>query len=165
MNFHYQMALIFALLIALSGCAALGDLNNLGALLPAPSEAADTVSERDAAYTSKDDVSAYLLLYGELPSNYITKSEARALGWPGGDLWAYAEGMSIGGDRFGNREGLLPEQTGRSYTECDINTDGADSRGAERLIFSNDGLYFYTSDHYASFTELTVDGGTVVWSR
>ena len=72
---------------------------------------------------------------------------------------------NIGGDRFGNREGLLPEQTGRSYTECDINTDGADSRGAERLIFSNDGLYFYTSDHYASFTELTVDGGTVVWSR
>ena len=68
-------------------------------------------------------------------------------------------------DRFGNREGLLPEQTGRSYTECDINTDGADSRGAERLIFSNDGLYFYTSDHYASFTELTVDGGTVVWNR
>ncbi len=61
--------------------------------------------------------------------------------------------------------GCCPEQTGRSYTECDINTDGADSRGAERLIFSNDGLYFYTSDHYASFTELTVDGGTVVWSR
>ena len=71
---------------------------------------------------------------------------------------------NIGGDRFGNREGLLPEETGRTYTECDINTLGADSRGAERLIFSNDGLYFYTSDHYASFTELTVDGGTVVWN-
>ncbi|MFR1990649.1 MAG: ribonuclease domain-containing protein [Oscillospiraceae bacterium] len=59
---------------------------------------------------------------------------------------------------------LLPEETGRTYTECDINTLGADSRGAERLIFSNDGLYFYTSDHYASFTELTVDGGTVIWN-
>ena len=58
-------------------------------------------------------------------------------------------------------------ETERRPPECsgDINTDGADSRGAERLIFSNDGLYFYTSDHYASFTELTVDGGTVVWSR
>ena len=67
-------------------------------------------------------------------------------------------------DRFGNREGLLPEKTGRTYTECDINTLGADSRGAERLIFSNDGLYFYTSNHYASFTELTVDGGTVIWN-
>lgn len=83
----------------------------------------------------------------------------------GGSVEVYQEGAAIGGDRFGNREGLLPEQTGRSYTECDINTDGADSRGAERLIFSNDGLYFYTSDHYASFTELTVDGGTVVWSH
>ena len=95
----------------------------------------------------------------------MTKEEARALGWEGGSVEAYQAGAAIGGDRFGNREGLLPEQTGRSYTECDINTDGADSRGAERLIFSNDGLYFYTSDHYASFTELTVDGGTVVWSR
>ena len=59
----------------------------------------------------------------------------------------------------------LPEADGRTYTECDINTNGADSRGAERLIFSNDGLYFYTSDHYASFTELTVDGGQVVWNH
>ena len=95
----------------------------------------------------------------------ISRRTRPALGWEGGSVEVYQEGAAIGGDRFGNREGLLPEQTGRSYTECDINTDGADSRGAERLIFSNDGLYFYTSDHYASFTELTVDGGTVVWSR
>ena len=94
----------------------------------------------------------------------MTKDEARAAGWSGGSLEKYLPGMCIGGDRFGNREGLLPEKTGRTYTECDINTLGADSRGAERLIFSNDGLYFYTSDHYASFTELTVDGGTVIWN-
>jgi len=94
----------------------------------------------------------------------MTKEEARALGWEGGSVEAYQAGAAIGGDRFGNREGLLPEETGRTYTECDINTRGADSRGAERLIFSNDGLYFYTSDHYASFTELTVDGGTVIWN-
>ena len=99
-----------------------------------------------------------------LPDNYMTKEEARALGWEGGSVEAYQAGAAIGGDRFGNREGLLPEETGRTYTECDINTLGADSRGAERLIFSNDGLYFYTSDHYASFTELTVDGGTVIWN-
>ena len=94
----------------------------------------------------------------------MTKEEARALGWEGGSMEAYQAGAAIGGDRFGNREELLPEETGRTYTECDINTLGGDSRGAERLIFSNDGLYFYTSDHYASFTELTVDGGTVIWN-
>ena len=118
-------------------------------------------------YSAPDEVALYLHAFAELPFNYLTKSEARSLGWDSasGNLWDVAWGLSIGGDVFGNREGLLPEQTGRSYTECDINTDGADSRGAERLIFSNDGLYFYTSDHYASFTELTVDGGTVVWSR
>lgn len=128
------------------------------------SETTDTVGEH-TYYYDVDHVVLYLDTYGHLPENYITKDEARALGWEGGSVEVYQEGAAIGGDRFGNREGLLPEQTGRSYTECDINTDGADSRGAERLIFSNDGLYFYTSDHYASFTELTVDGGTVVWSR
>ena len=136
----------------------------------APEAEADT-GTRDSAvtegeyYYDLEHVVLYLDRYGVLPDNYITKDEARALGWEGGSAEVYQEGAAIGGDRFGNREGLLPEQTGRSYTECDINTDGADSRGAERLIFSNDGLYFYTSDHYASFTELTVDGGTVVWSR
>ena len=128
------------------------------------SETTDTVGEH-TYYYDVDHVVLYLDTYGHLPENYITKDEARALGWEGGSVEVYQEGAAIGGDRFGNREGLLPEQTGRSYTECDINTDGADSRGAERLIFSNDGLYFYTSDHYASFTELTVDGGTVVWDR
>lgn len=125
---------------------------------------ADTVSEHTYYYDA-DHVVLYLDAYGHLPENYMTKDEARALGWEGGSVEVFRPGAAIGGDRFGNREGLLPEQTGRSYTECDINTDGADSRGAERLIFSNDGLYFYTSDHYASFTELTVDGGTVVWNR
>lgn len=128
------------------------------------SETTDTVGEH-TYYYDVDHVVLYLDTYGHLPENYITKDEARALGWEGGSVEVYQEGAAIGGDRFGNREELLPEQTGRSYTECDINTDGADSRGAERLIFSNDGLYFYTSDHYVSFTELTVDGGTVVWSR
>ncbi len=127
-------------------------------------ETTDTVGEH-TYYYDVDHVVLYLDTYGHLPENYITKDEARALGWEGGSVEVYQAGAAIGGDRFGNREGLLPEQTGRSYTECDINTNGADSRGAERLIFSNDGLYFYTSDHYASFTELTVDGGTVVWDR
>ena len=135
----------------------------------APEAEADT-GTRDSAvtegeyYYDLEHVVLYLDRYGVLPDNYITKDEARALGWEGGSVEVYQEGAAIGGDRFGNREGLLPEQTGRSYTECDINTDGADSRGAERLIFSNDGLYFYTSDHYASFMELTVDGGTVIWN-
>ena len=127
-------------------------------------EGADAAIDEDGSYTSKEDVALYIHTYGHLPENYITKDEARALGWEGGSVEVYQEGAAIGGDRFGNREGLLPEETGRTYTECDINTLGADSRRAERLIFSNDGLYFYTSDHYASFTELTVDGGTVIWN-
>ena len=143
------LLLIFALAIALTGCTALDNLHDIAALLPGESPA---VSERDNAYTSKDDVSTYLLLYGELPSNYITKSEARAMGWPGGDLWAYADGMRIGGDRFGNREGLLPEDD--IYYECDINYHGG-ARGVERLIYCQDIEHiYYTDDHYASFEQI-----------
>lgn len=105
----------------------------------------------DGTYTSKEDVALYIHLYGCLPMNFITKKEAEALGWKGGSLEPYAPGMCIGGNRFGNYEGLLPEKKGRNYTECDIDTLGADKRGAKRIVFSNDGLIYYTEDHYESF--------------
>lgn len=110
--------------------------------------------DEDEWYYSAFDVSLYLHTYGHLPDNYITKSEAASLGWQGGSLEPYAEGHVIGGDLFGNREGLLPEAKGRVYYECDIDTYGEDSRGAKRIVFSNDGLIYYTDDHYESFTLL-----------
>lgn len=115
---------------------------------------AEITIDRDGSYTTRDDVALYIYTYGELPSNFMTKNEARALGWEGGSLEPYAPGMCIGGDYFGNYEGLLPEQSGREYHECDIDTLGASSRGAKRIIFSNDGLIYYTADHYNSFTLL-----------
>lgn len=110
--------------------------------------------DEDGTYNSKEDVSLYLHLYDHLPENYITKNEARDLGWSGGSVEVYAPGCAIGGDRFGNREGLLPSEKGRTYYECDIDTIGETSRGAKRIIFSSDGLIYYTEDHYESFTLL-----------
>ena len=105
----------------------------------------------DGTYTSREDVALYIHQYGCLPSNFITKKEAEKLGWTGGSLEPYAPGMCIGGSRLGNYEGLLPEKDGRTYTECDIDTLGAEKRGAKRIVFSNDGLIYYTEDHYESF--------------
>ena len=102
-------------------------------------------------YYSAEDVALYLVTYGELPSNFITKNEARDLGWEGGSVQRYKEGAAIGGDKFGNREGILPKASGRQYYECDIDTDGKSSRGAKRIVFSNDGLIYYTEDHYETF--------------
>ena len=110
--------------------------------------------DEHGTYDSKEDVALFIHLYGRLPDNYMTKKDAEALGWEGGSLERYAPGMCIGGSRFGNYEGLLPEAKGRSYTECDIDTLGANSRGAKRIVFSNDGLIFYTDDHYESFVLL-----------
>ena len=122
-------------------------------------------SEQDAAaktsikvaengtYTSKDEVAAYIYEFGHLPSNYITKEKAEEAGWKteGLDLDEACPGKSIGGDKFSNREGKLPKAKGRTWTECDIDTMGAKSRGPKRIVFSNDGLIYYTPDHYESF--------------
>lgn len=129
----------------------------LGALVPSFGAAQEAWLDdeiwidEDGAYTDVEDVALYIYLYEKLPDNFMTKKEARALGWSGGGLESIAPGMCIGGDRFGNYEGLLPEKKGRTYTECDIGTMGAKSRGAERIVFSNDGLIYYTDDHYESF--------------
>ena len=106
----------------------------------------------DGQYDDKDNVALYIHLYGKLPSNYMTKQEAEAqYDWTGGALDVLAPGRAIGGSRFGNYEGLLPDREGRVWTECDIGTVGGTSRGARRIVFSNDGLIYYTDDHYESF--------------
>lgn len=119
-----------------------------------PTDTPCPVSE-DGEYWTKEEVALYIHLFGHLPKNYITKSKAKSLGWPGGgSLEPYAPGYSIGGDYFSNYEGLLPKKKGRKYTECDIDTRGKRSRGEKRIVFSNDGLIYYTDDHYKSFTLL-----------
>ncbi|MCQ2507335.1 MAG: ribonuclease [Dorea sp.] len=114
-------------------------------------EETSTISE-DGEYTSKDEVALYIYTYGHLPSNFITKNEAKKLGWDNraGNLAEVAPGKSIGGDHFGNYEGILPQKKGLKYTECDIDADGG-YRGAKRIIFSNQGQIYYTEDHYNTF--------------
>ena len=119
-----------------------------------PDENPAPAIDEDGYYTTKEDVALYIHTYGHLPDNFITKKEAESLGWSGGGLDDYAYGCCIGGNRFGNYEGLLPEADGRTYTECDIDTMHASKRGAKRIVFSNDGLIYYTDDHYESFTLL-----------
>lgn len=104
--------------------------------------------DRNGLYTSRDDVALYLYLYGELPSNYMTKSEA---GTHISNIYTSQNKASIGGDHFGNYEGLLPEKSGRSYYEVDIDYSGGSSRGSRRIVYSSDGFIFYTGDHYDSF--------------
>lgn len=97
----------------------------------------------------------HLVEHGTLPSSFITKREADKLGWnpSEGNLRDVAPGKSIGGDRFFNREKELPDAPGRKYFEADLNYDGG-RRGAERLVYSDDGLIYVTRDHYRSFTQV-----------
>ncbi|MCQ2400640.1 MAG: ribonuclease [Lachnospiraceae bacterium] len=118
---------------------------------PAETDASVTVTE-DGEYSDKEHVALYIHTYEKLPSNYISKTKAKKQGWEAtkGNLWDVLPGMSIGGGPFENNEGILPEKEGRSYKECDIDYDGG-GRNAKRIVFSNDGLIYYTEDHYNTF--------------
>jgi hypothetical protein len=117
----------------------------------------NNILEENNYYYSKDDVALYIHTYNRLPKNFITKKEARSLGWEGGSVEKFAQGKCIGGDRFYNNEEILPVKSGRTYTECDIDTLGKNSRGAKRIVFSNDGLIFYTENHYETFEEINFE--------
>jgi len=151
--FSLLLALVFAL--SLFSCGAIRealDESSFPASFPETetAEPGETLPE-NGAYTSKEEVALYLRLYGRLPDNFITKKEAQALGWQGGDLTPFAPGKCIGGDFFGNFEGALPKKKGRTWRECDIDTLGKKSRGGKRIVYSNDGLIYYTGDHYETF--------------
>ena len=143
--------LLAALMLLTASCALAGEITINASLYPV---------EEDGWYDTMEEVAVYLVEFGELPDNYLTKNEARDLGWNSnkGNLWKVARGCSIGGDRFGNYEGLLPNAKGRKWTECDIDYEGG-YRGGERIVFSNDGLIYYTGDHYETFDEIHV-----IWS-
>jgi len=157
------LTLVMALLlIGFAGCSGLDvvveEPEAPGVENPASEEPQELVEEaiaEDGYYTSPEEVALYLHTYARLPDNYITKEDAMDLGWDAqkGNLWDVTDRMSIGGNRFGNRERLLPEAEGRQYYEADVNYEGG-YRGAERLVYSNDGLIFYTGDHYESFEQL-----------
>ena len=160
------LLLLLALLLSLTACGdAAQTIDTVQQAAQTVQELADAQEEEtpaieeDGTYTTKEDVARYIHTYGHLPDNFITKKQAQALGWEGGSLEPYAPGKCIGGSRFGNYEGILPEKDGRTYTECDIDTLGTEKRGGKRIVFSNDGLVYYTEDHYETFELLYGEDG------
>lgn len=171
LNKIISLLLILMLSIVFSGCAILGlegdavnpetgirvETSDLQSPVKEVETSVDTgVSiKEDGYYTSKNDVALYLHTFGKLPHNFITKNEAMNKGWEAskGNLWKVTDKMSIGGDRFGNREGRLPDANGRKWFECDIDYQGG-YRGEKRIVYSNDGLIYYTDDHYSTFKKL-----------
>ena len=116
----------------------------------------DVIPAGRATEAGEDGADYYLANKGKLPSNYISKKDAKALGWESkkGNLANVADGKIIGGDIYKNNEGRLPQANGRIWYEADINyTSGY--RGNERIFYSNDGLIFVSYDHGYTFYEIT----------
>lgn len=116
--------------------------------------------DENGSYTSKEEVALYIYTYHKLPQNYITKRQAKKLGWNSSKNYVgdVAKGKSIGGDRFSNYQKVLPDVKGRKYVECDIDYKGK-KRNAKRIVYADDfdesiGFIYYTDDHYNTFEKL-----------
>lgn len=163
----------FSLIFALSVLLGCGKDNKANAPVQQPTTAVQTnktaapaakaavndnsvVVKESGTYTDKERVAKYIHKFKKLPSNYITKAQAKKLGWQQkGTLDKVAPGKSIGGDRYGDYEGKLPKASNRKWTECDIDYVKG-SRNAKRIVYSTDGLIYYTGDHYKTFTKVDV---------
>lgn len=159
MKKHFSRKKIFQiilLVILILGITYLQNENSANPVDEPKIEQTNTTSsdlrENIQALTQENRVVDYLKKHGELPDYYLTKNQARQQGWEAvkGNLCDVLPGKAIGGDIFGNREKLLPQKSGRKYFEADINYN-CGRRGADRIIYSNDGLIFITKDHYKSF--------------
>ncbi|MBQ9003179.1 MAG: hypothetical protein IJ087_15120 [Eggerthellaceae bacterium] len=144
--------------IIVSLLLAIGVVAPVAACTPAgnsPSSAASASIVESGEYTDKDSVADYIHLYGHLPGNYVSKTKAREAGWSSteGNLRDVLPGKSIGGSEFYDDDDQLPDAPGRRWTECDIDYSGG-YRNGKRIVFSNDGLIYYTADHYKTFERL-----------
>ena len=154
LKFMCVTLLTVAVLVSLSGCQS-KEVKPAAVSGAVKSDATAVQVEKGKPYSTANEVAAYIHKFRQLPPNFISKLEAQKLGWDQakGNLWQVADRKSIGGDRFANREGILPVASGRQYYECDIDYRGG-FRGAKRLVYSNDGLVFYSEDHYKTFRQL-----------
>ena len=155
-----KLILVFLLSISLVGCKGCNnkkeEVTPTPTPTPTPTEEVSEKIDEDGIYDTKEEVALYIHTYGKLPSNYMTKSEARKLGWESGALHLVVEDKCIGGDIYSNYEGSLPEING-NYYECDIDTLTKKQRGAKRIVFSDEGDIYYTEDHYDTFEKIEVD--------
>ena len=152
-SFAYTLLLALAFAIWACGCSDGSPASDGPA--DGPSDRPTLSVTEDGEYSDADSVALYIHEFGHLPSNYISKTKARKAGWVNtdGNLWDVLPGMSIGGSDFYDDDEQLPYARGRTWKECDVNYEGG-YRGAERLVYSNDGLIFYTGDHYKTFEQL-----------
>ena len=111
--------------------------------------------KKGGEYTSMEEVALYIHTYGTVPPNFVSKTKARNAGWEAseGNLWEVLPGMSIGGGGWHNDEEVMPGEYYDQWYECDINYAGG-YRGAERLVYSDNGMIFYTPDHYESYCRI-----------
>lgn len=132
------------------------------------------VVHKGKKYYKGEQISLYILTYdGELPANFITKSQARK---KYNDLYykkalykVISEGYNLGGgphDYSNSRveyDSKISDYTSSTdLKECDVyvvpnvEISKKENRGEHRLVYTSDGTeVYYTTDHYKTFSRRT----------
>lgn len=132
------------------------------------------VVRKGKKYYKEEQISLYILTYeGELPANFITKTQAskkysdlsREKAW----YKVISEGYNIGGgphDYYNSKPGydskISDYTSSTDLRECDVYVVSnakiarGESRGTHRLVYTSDGTeVYYTTDHYKTFSRRT----------
>ncbi|MGZ4437958.1 MAG: ribonuclease domain-containing protein [Nocardioides sp.] len=82
----------------------------------------------------------------DLPAQADDTLRAIAVGGP----FRYVQDGTV----FGNYERQLPARARGYYTEYTVPTPGSPDRGARRIVVGEGGDFYYTDDHYSSFSRI-----------
>lgn len=109
----------------------------------------------EATKKGLDGADWHLKYNGRLPEYYISKTDAKKLGWKRNEkkLSDVAPSFMMYGGVYKNNNCHLPKKQNRIWYEADIDYSFG-SRNSKRIVFSNDGLIFATYDHYKTFVEI-----------
>lgn len=155
MNKKLIIAAILAIIASYAGLRQQGQSSAPATRQEQPSSRQQNSSSDISTLTQQQRVADYLHQHQRLPDYYLRKGDARRQGWDPakGNLCDVLPGRAIGGDRFSNREGGLPEKNGRRWFEADVNYQ-CGRRGTDRMLYSSDGLIYVTRDHYRHFEQV-----------
>lgn len=155
MNKKLIIAAILAIIASYAGLRQQGQSPAPATRQEQPSSRQQNSSSDISMLTQQQRVADYLHQHQRLPEYYLRKGDARRQGWDPakGNLCDVLPGRAIGGDRFSNREGGLPEKNGRRWFEADVNYQ-CGRRGTDRMLYSSDGLIYVTRDHYRHFEQV-----------
>ncbi len=116
-------------------------------------EKASTVQSNEVINTF-EGVADYIVKYGRLPDNFITKAEAAKLGGTRKRQSRRSSAWKKHRRRYLSKQRKAASRCGRTRMERSRHQLYIGIPGSDRIVYSNDRLVYKTTDHYKTFTRM-----------